>query len=373
MKLHLDAFARGPGAVLVAAGLLASVVFGPNGLDPRTVPEVLAPGSLARAATLGVLVVLLRGHRRAIVFPPGATWLRASAVPRAAQIAAVLACGLLAASPLPIVFVVGRAPLDALVVALAITCAGLSSSAIGAVFGLALGIVRAPSAIVLPLQIVVTGWVLVRALRDAPIVRPRLGLRLRAWPWPLQVALAVIRSLARDGLGLVALAACAPLVGVLLVGVADRASRAGRALSLAASVALLGASPIAAKVERVARAIRPIVRASARPRRAPFVVAIAILATPSFAYAAGTHAAAPPLPTAAVGLATVAAFVAIVSRVAARRRDAALVSVLLAIPLVAGVTLLASGSPSTALATSLVVLAVVWFLPEPEVPRALDR
>ncbi|MGZ3451456.1 MAG: hypothetical protein ACXVEF_17740 [Polyangiales bacterium] len=353
LRLHADAFVRGPAAPLFGLGVVAAIVLSPTGLDPRDVPHMLATGTFSRAITLIAFVVLMRASTRRMIFPPGATYVRASAIPRWTQMATIALFVALAQLPLPAVLLAGRAPLDALSVLACLSTACVATTFVEASLALALG-----WSSIAPLGIVLFPIALVRAYRAAPL-RERARVRLR-FPlfWPLQIVLAEVRSL---GVVHLALAALPPWVGFLLVRLGD--DRSERARSLAAVVAALSAAPLVFRVGGMVRVLRPMIR------RAPVLVAVAIVATPSMAFAAGTqvmaHESVFP-----IALALVMLLVVVEDRIAARRRDVALTWTLIAIPLTVVFTLL---SRARWTAVSLVLGALALALPEPEVRRADDR
>jgi len=366
LRLHLHAFARGPMPTLFLVGLVFGVVFSPHGLDPHLVPHMLAAGTPARAASVGFAFVLSRAASRAMLFPPGGAFLRASPLPRWVQLAAAAVTVLLVQSPWLLVFAAGGAPLEGLGLAVALSAACLAPSLVELAVACALALFAAPLSLLVFLPI------LVRAYRTAPVwgaSSTRFRLRVEV-PFALQLVTAQLRSLVRGGITRVALSLGAPLVGLFLVSVAAPSERAERTVSLAALVAALGAAPLLAPLSRVTRAIAPWVRASARGRRGPLLVALAILATPSISFAAGASTLAPPVTIAPFATAVALASVLLVSHahLSARRRDAALLSALLTLPLIAVFTILAR---SVAFAALALVVSLGW--PQPEVTRADDR
>jgi hypothetical protein len=114
LRLHGDAFVRGPAAILFVLVIVLAVVLSPSGLDPHDVPRMLRKGSFSRAIALLVLIGLMRGSTQRVILPPGATYLRASAIPRWTQMLAIAGFAAFAQAPLPFVLAVGGAPLDAL-------------------------------------------------------------------------------------------------------------------------------------------------------------------------------------------------------------------------------------------------------------------
>lgn len=349
---------------LFALGTVCGVVFSRNGLDPHDVPRLFGGGSGARALLIAFVVALTRASSRKMLLVPGAAYLRASPVPRTLQIGAAGLAALVVQLPWVCVFAAGGAPIEGVGLACAIAAACIAPTWLEATVSVALGIFSAPIA---PLLFAV---VLPRAFRHAPVwSTSTIRLRLRA-PWWALLAAAHGRALLRGGLTRVALGLSSAAFGVAMVSVAAPDERADRAVLLAAAVAALGAAPLLAPVARMRRAIIPWVRASSRSRRTQLFVAIAILATPSIAFAAGSarmtaHAQVAPL---SIGVALVAVLVVLHGHVSRRRKDASLVTLLLAFPIVAVFTWLAR---SIVFAAAVFGLALV--VPDPEVTRADDR
>jgi hypothetical protein len=352
LRLHADAFMRGPAAPLFVLGAVLAVLLSPSGLDPHDVPRMLAKGSFPRAIVLLALIGVMRGSTRRMVFPPGATYLRASAIPRWTQMVAIAGFVGLAQAPLPFVLAVGGAPFDALSVLAALATACIAPTFFELVLAWALGLFS-----LWPLSIVLFAIVLRRAHRLAPI-RARASVRVR-FPlfWPLQVFLAEARALAASN---IALAAAAPFIGLLLVRAGD--DRADRARSLASLVAMASAAAMVFRVGGVVRALRPMIR------RAPILIAVAIVATPSLAFAAGTQAMAHESAL-STSLSFAAVLVVLEDRIAGKRRDVALSWVLAATALTVVFTLVARAQCGL-LAVAVALVALAW--PEPEVRRAHD-
>ncbi len=364
VRLHLHAFVRGPLPILFALGTVCGVVFSRNGLDPHDVPRIFHRGGVARALLIAFVVALTRASSRSMVFVPGAAYVRASPIPRLVQIASAGVAVLAVQLPWLIVFVAGGAPVEGVGLACAMASACIAPTSLEVLLSVAVGALAAPVA---PLVLMI---VLARAFREAPVwSASTMGVRLRA-PWWVLLAAAYARSLVRGGLARVALAFAAAGLGAAMVSVAAHDERADRAVSLAAVIAALSAAPLLSPVARVHRAVTPWVRASARPRRLPLLIAIAVVATPSVAFAAGAahvsaHAQLTPLSTA---FAVVAVLVVLQRHLARTRKDASLVTLLLALPLVVVFTLLARSVAFAAVATGLALVA-----PDPEVVRADDR
>lgn len=87
LRLMLDAFARGPLPWLFVVAAVCGIVFSKNGMDPRDVPRLLSPGSMARASALLVSVAIARAGSRSLLAPPGSAYLRASPVSHRVQMA----------------------------------------------------------------------------------------------------------------------------------------------------------------------------------------------------------------------------------------------------------------------------------------------
>jgi hypothetical protein len=352
LRLHADAFVRGPAATLFVLGVVLAVILSPSGLDPHDVPRMLAKGSFSRAIVMILLIGLMRGSTQRVIFPPGATYLRASAIPRWTQMAAMATFVTVAQAPLPFVLALGGAPVDALVVLVALATACMAPTSWEVALACALGHFS-----VLPLSIVFFAIVVRRAFRLAPI-RSRARTRVR-FPlfWPLQILLAHVRSLAAAN---VLLAALAPLIGLALVRAGD--DRSDRARSLAALVTMASAAALVFRLGGIVRALRPMIR------RAPVLIAVAVVATPSLAFAAGTQSIAHESALATT-LSFAALLVVLEDRIASRRRDVALTWVLAAIALTVLFTLIARTQWGF-LAVAIALVALAW--PEPEVRRAHD-
>lgn len=352
LRLHGDAFVRGPAATLFVLGVALSIVLSPSGLDPHDVPRMLPRGSFSRLIVMLVLIGLMRGSTQRVIFPPGATYLRASAIPRWTQMATIAVFVAVAQAPLPFVLAAGGAPLDALSVLAALATACIAPTFLELSLACALGTFS-----LAPLSFIFFAFVLRRAFRLAPI-RSRARVRLR-FPlfWPLQIVLAEVRALAAAN---VVLASSAPLIGLLLVRAGD--DRAERARSLAAIVAMASAAASVFRVGPIVRALRPMIR------RAPILFAVAIVATPSLAFAAGTQAIAheSALGT-SISFATL--LVVLEDRIASRRRDVALTWVLAAMALTVLFTVIARAQLGL-VAIAIALVALAW--PEPEVRRAHD-
>lgn len=359
LRLHLDAFVRGPLPTLFVVGVVCGIVFSKNGLDPHLVPRLLASGSWTRAAAVGMAIVLGRGTSRAMLLPPGAAYLRASPVPRALQLAASGLLALAVQLPWLLAFAAGGAPLEGLGLACALVAACIASTSIELVLAVSLAIFAAKGA---PLLLLL---VLPRSHRAAPVwASSTLRVRVRA-SWWAQLAVAQLRTLYRAGATRIALALLWPAFGLFLVSVADE--RSERAVWLAAFVAALGMGPLVSPVMRTHRAITPFVRASTRWRRGPWLIALSILATPSMAFAAGTAHVAQGTPL-VTGLAVVAVLATANLHLVPRRKDAGLLSVLLALPVIAVFTWMARS-----IAFAAIALLAALLITEPEVVRADDR
>lgn len=362
------AFVRGPGPALVVSGLFCVVAFGPNGLDPRDVARMTAPWTAGRLVALAAVVVALRSGVRVLLSPPGSAYARASIVPLVVQRLLVAAFVVAAVSPLPLVLLAGRAPLDALVVAAASTGACVGAGPRSVALALAVGLLPGPA---LPLAIVVAAGALAHAHAVAG-VEPRIR-RRRGWipPWPVGLVATLARVALRAGPA-TSLSASAPLLGLWLVRAADPEDRGARAVSLAAAVAAIGATPLARVVGRGGRAIEPLARTAGRPRRAAWLAAVVVLATPSLAFAAGAHAVAASGPASAVGAAVVAILVVVEARLAAARKDAPLLLPLAALAVVACATALAMRGVG-GLAVLVALGAGALASSPPEVVRGRDR
>lgn len=364
------AFVRGPGPALLVWGLLCVVAFGPNGLDPRDVARMLPAWSWARLAFVAASTLVLRAGVRALLLPAGATYLRASTIPRHGQLWLVSSAVFLATAPLPVVLAIGRAPGAAVVVwlATAIACVAGPPWQVAVAIGASL----LPAASV-PLAVVLYSLTIRTAYRDAPVMLRRTrrrGLSRRPLPWPLALVVAATTTIVRAS-PRVLFALAAPLLGLSLVRAADGDARAERVVSLAALVAALGATPLVSSIGRLLRSVHPLTRGGGRSQRLAILTATLVLSTPSVAFAAGGHALAgthhEPL---FVGVALVVALLLLEGWLVARRKDAPLALVLSVLPLVVGCTILARAG----LAWLSVALAALGLaLPLPEVRRAEHR
>ncbi|MBK7397026.1 MAG: hypothetical protein IPJ34_12155 [Myxococcales bacterium] len=363
------AFVRGPGPALLVCSLFCVVAFGPNGLDPRDVVRMLPAWSLARLAFVTASALVLRAGVRALLLPAGATYLRASTIPRRGQLWLVSFVVFLATAPLPVVLTIGRAPGTAVVVWLATATACVAGRPW--MFAVAIGASLLPPTTI-PFAVVLYTLTIRSAYRDAPVMLRRARRRglPRRLPWPLALLVAATTTVVRAS-PRVLFALAAPLLGLSLVRAADTDARAERVLSLAALVAALGATPLVSSIGRLLRSIQPLTRGGGRSHRLAILTAALVLSTPSVAFAAGGHALAgthrEPL---LVGVALVVGLLLVEGWLVARRRDAPLALVLWVLPLVVGCTILARAG----LAWLSVALAALGLaLPLPEVRRAEHR
>lgn len=363
------AFVRGPGPALLVFSLFCVVAFGPNGLDPRDVARMLPSFSPARAAFVAGSTLVLRGGVSALLLPAGATYLRASILPRSLQVGLLALVVLAATAPLPVVLAIGRAPGAALVVWLATASACVASRPSLVLVSLLAAVLPAWS---LPLGALLFGGTLGAAYRDAPVFarRARASRPSRRVGWPLRLFAACVATVLRAGPRVFS-AVAAPLLGLSLVRAADGDARAERVLSLAPLVAAFGATPLLSAVGRLLRAVHPLARGGGRSHRVAIATAAVVLSAPSVAFAAGGRAlAATDHQPWLVGAALVLALLLLEARLAARRRDAPLMLVLGVLPLVVVDVLLARAGLAW-LALSLATLALA--LPLPEVRRAEHR
>lgn len=366
-RLLGHAFVRGPGPALVASGLFCVVAFGPNGLDPRDVVRMLAPGTPGRLVALCALAVALRGGVQVLLTPPGGAYARASIVPPSVQQLILSAFVLAGVSPLPLVLLAGRAPLDAVVVASAAAAACVGARVGGVALALVVGVLPGPAA---PVAVAAFAVILAHAHAVAGVSRRSRPRRTWVPPWPVAIVAALARTATRAGPG-TTLSASAPILGLLLVRAADPDARTERAVSLAAAVAALGATPLARVVGRTGRAIALLSRTAGRPRRAGWLAGVAVLSTPSLAFAAGAHTVDASVPASLVGVAVVAGVVVVEARLAAARKDAPLLLPLAALAVVAAATTLVQvGAAGLAILAGLGAAALGTS--PPEVARARD-
>jgi hypothetical protein len=338
--------------------IAGAVLFGPHGMDPRDVPRLLSAGSAPRAFVIAVAIAILRANVRTMLFPPGATWVRASPTPRFLQFGvAALACLLL---PLPLVmlFAVGRAPIDGIGLGFAITSACVASSAIGFVVAAVVGIVCAPLA---PIVFVA---LFPRAYRAAPVTSSwHVRVRLEA-PFLVLLASAHVRALIRAGVTRLTLAGVVPAALAYVVARGDEPAKGATVAT--PIVAAFAAAPLLEPVLRTHRAVAPEVRASSRSRRAAWLIAIALLATPALAFAATVPSVSRPA-SLAEALAIVTVIATLHAHLRGRRPDGGTIATLWSLPIV----ILLAFAPAPFL-VSAVAFAVAFMLPEPEVLGA-DR
>jgi hypothetical protein len=367
LRVHGLAFVASAVPMLVGVLLVSAIVLGPNGLDPRDVVRAMHHDRITHLAIVAAWLALARPPSQAQLLPPGSTWTRSAPIARASHLAVVLAFS--CAIHLPITALMWRGGGPAEGIAMLLLCIALGTlsrhraSILAATVALAARLTAVPIVIQLIVGATATAIALFIGFRDAPLrTRAAMRLRLRLPPFP-SLVLAHLRVLLRDEGPRVTRTI---LLGLLVAGFAVMQVRgqagtdvSSRVIVTAAFTSMIAIGTLARSIGRTRRRLAPLVAASGRSPRGPFVASAAVLSGPPMlvgvALAALLRRYAAVALDRALGFALLAVAVSITlvtiaarleDRLAARRRDDATRWVLVSLALGIGGSLCALSPPT---------------------------
>ena len=396
VRLHALAFGSAIAPTLLAVGLVLAIILGGNGIPPRELVRLAHASALARLIAPLAWAVVVRSGTRALVFPPGAAWVRSAPLSRLTQHVVAAFFVVAAQAPLVGIAIAGAdPPLGALLglVAATVACAprdrrgvalSLSSTAL---LVPALGAWATVASLGLA-ALALFALALRHAWSTAPLRARVRTLRLRRLPAIAQMMLAYARVSLRERPLVVVRAFVASALALLLaehvrrmraIDPWDRTSM----LQLGVIVTVITAGPLVSPVGRTRRALRRWLRASPTPRVVAMVAAVLVVTTPALSFAAGFGATRARVETSASGLSAAlgialfclalgAVLVRLEEWLHARRRDARFVFSLSTIALGALFVALAALPVVVRWAALALVFVLALVVPEPEVPFADD-